>query len=154
MNIKIIFYFLGWVLNIEALLMLLPCVISLIYGDGQLYAFLVVMALCAVIGWLTTHKRPENTVFFAKEGFVAVALIWIVLSFFGALPFYVSREIPSMIDAMFETISGFTTTGASILNNVEGLSPSMLMWRSFTHWVGGMGVLVFILAILPLAGGG
>ncbi len=154
MNIKIIFYFLGWVLNIEALLMLLPCAVSLIYGDGQLYAFLIVMAVCAVIGWLTTHKRPENTVFFAKEGFVAVALIWIVLSFFGALPFCISSEIPSMVDAMFETISGFTTTGASILNNVEGLSPSMLMWRSFTHWVGGMGVLVFILAILPLAGGG
>ncbi|MCI8516628.1 MAG: TrkH family potassium uptake protein [Hungatella sp.] len=154
MNIKIIFYFLGWVLNIEGLLMLLPCAVSLIYGDGQLYAFLIVMALCALIGWLTTHRRPANTVFYAKEGFVAVALIWVVLSFFGALPFRISGQIPSMTDALFETISGFTTTGASILNNVEGLSPSMLMWRSFTHWVGGMGVLVFILAILPLAGGG
>ena len=154
MNIKIILYFLGWVLNIEALLMLLPCGVSLIYGDGQLPAFLIVMACCVVIGWFTTHRRPENTVFYAKEGFVAVALIWVVLSFFGALPFRISGEIPSMTDALFETISGFTTTGASILNNVEGLSPSMLMWRSFTHWVGGMGVLVFILAILPLAGGG
>lgn len=154
MNIKIILYFLGWVLNIEALLMLLPCGVSLIYGDGQLFSFLIVMAFCAAIGWFTTHRRPENMVFYAKEGFVAVALIWVVLSFFGALPFRVSGEIPSMTDALFETISGFTTTGASILNNVEGLSPSMLMWRSFTHWVGGMGVLVFILAILPLAGGG
>lgn len=154
MNIKIILYFLGWVLNIEGLLMLLPCAVSLIYGDGQLYAFLIVMALCAVIGWLTTHRRPDNTVFYAKEGFVAVALIWVVLSFFGALPFRISGQIPSMTDSLFETISGFTTTGASILNNVEGLSPSMLIWRSFTHWVGGMGVLVFILAILPLAGGG
>ena len=154
MNIKIIFYFLGWVLNIEALLMLLPCAVSLLYGDGQLWSFLLVMVLCVMIGWLTTHKRPENTVFYAKEGFVAVALIWVVLSFFGALPFYVSREIPSLTDALFETISGFTTTGASILTDVEGLSPSMLMWRSFAHWVGGMGVLVFILAILPLAGGG
>ena len=154
MNIKIIFYFLGWVLNIEALLMVLPCMVSLLYGDGQLLSFLGVMALCMVIGWLTTHKRPANMVFYAKEGFVAVALIWVVLSFFGALPFRISGQIPSMTDAMFETISGFTTTGASILTNVEGLSPSMLMWRSFTHWVGGMGVLVFILAILPLAGGG
>ena len=154
MNIKIIVYFLGWVLNIEGLLMLLPCAVSLIYGDGQLYAFLTVMALYALLGWLTTHKRPANTVFYAKEGFVAVALIWVVLSFFGALPFRISGQIPSMTDSLFETISGFTTTGASILNNVEGLSPSMLMWRSFTHWVGGMGVLVFILAILPLAGGG
>jgi len=91
MNIKIIFYFLGWVLNIEALLMLLPCAVSLLYGDGQLWSFLLVMVLCVMIGWLTTHKRPENTVFYAKEGFVAVALIWVVLSFFGALPFYVSR---------------------------------------------------------------
>lgn len=154
MNIGIIFYFLGWVLNIEALLMLLPCFVSLIYGDGRLGSFLAVMAVCGIIGWVTTHKRPNNTVFYAKEGFVAVALIWIVLSFFGALPFWISGEIPSLTDALFETISGFTTTGASILNNVEGLSPSMLMWRSFTHWVGGMGVLVFILAILPLAGGG
>jgi len=154
MNIKIIFYFLGWVLNIEALLMLLPCMISLIYRDGQLGVFLSVMALCLAIGWMTTHKKQENTVFYAKEGFVAVALIWIVLSFFGALPFWISGEIPSLTDALFETISGFTTTGASILNNVEGLSPSITMWRSFTHWVGGMGVLVFILAVLPLAGGG
>jgi len=154
MNIGIIFYFLGWVLNIEAVLMLLPCAVSLIYGDGRLWCFLAVMAMCFVIGWLTTHRRPKSSVFYAREGFVAVAVIWVVLSFFGALPFWISREIPSLADALFETISGFTTTGASILNNVEGLSPSMLMWRSFTHWVGGMGVLVFMLAILPLAGGG
>ncbi len=154
MNIGIIFYFLGWVLNIEAVLMLLPCAVALIYGDGQLKFFLMVMAMCLVIGWTTTHRRPKNTVFYAREGFVAVALIWVVLSFFGALPFWISGQIPSLADALFETISGFTTTGASILDNVEGLSQSMLMWRSFTHWVGGMGVLVFMLAILPLAGGG
>lgn len=154
MNIGIIFYFLGWVLIIEAVLMLLPCAVSLIYGDGCLLFFLAVMAVCLVIGWITSHKRPKNSVFYAREGFVAVALIWVVLSFFGALPFWLSGQIPSLTDALFETISGFTTTGASILNNVEGLSPSMLMWRSFTHWVGGMGVLVFVLAILPLAGGG
>lgn len=154
MNLKIVFYYLGWVMNIEAVLMILPCVVSLIYQDGCLPDFLLAMGMCAVVGWITVHKKPDDTVFYAREGFLTVALTWVALSFFGALPFWFSREIPSLTDAMFETISGFTTTGASILTNVEGLSPSMLMWRSFTHWVGGMGVLVFILAILPLVGGG
>lgn len=154
MNLKIVFYYLGWVMNIEAALMLLPCAVSVIYGDGRLSCFLMVMAMCLAIGWFTTHKKPKDTVFYAREGFLAVALTWVMLSFFGALPFWISGEIPSLIDAMFESISGFTTTGASILSDVEALSPSLLMWRSFTHWVGGMGVLVFILAILPLVGGG
>lgn len=154
MNLKIVFYYLGWVLNIEAGMMLLPCIISLIYGDGRLGSFLLSMALCLIIGWLSTHKKPKDAVFYAREGFLTVALAWVVLSFFGALPFWFSREIPSLIDAVFETISGFTTTGASILNDVEALSPSLMMWRSFTHWVGGMGVLVFMLALLPLVGGG
>ena len=100
-----------------------------------------------------SRKKPSNTVFYAKEGFVSVALSWIVLSIFGALPFYFSGEIPLFEDALFEVISGFTTTGASVLSDVEALSRCMLMWRSFTHWIGGMGVLVFILAVLPLAGG-
>ena len=154
MNLKIVFYYLGWVLNIEAVLMLLPCAVSLIYGDGMLPYFLVTMVICTVIGFMTAHKKPADTVFYAREGFLTVALTWVMLSFFGALPFWFSRQIPSLVDAMFETISGFTTTGASILSDVEALSPSLLMWRSFTHWVGGMGVLVFVLAILPLAGGG
>lgn len=154
MNLKIVFYYMGWVLNIEALLMILPCMVSLIYGDGLLKFFLIPMAMCAVIGWITSHKKPKDAVFYAREGFLVVSLTWVMLSFFGALPFWLSGEIPSMTDALFETISGFTTTGASILNNVEALSPSLLMWRSFTHWVGGMGILVFILAILPLTGGG
>ena len=154
MNLKIVFYYLGWVLNIEAVLMLLPCAVSLVYGDGMLPYFLVTMIICTVIGFMTAHKKPADTVFYAREGFLTVALTWVMLSFFGALPFWFSRQIPSLVDAMFETISGFTTTGASILSDVEALSPSLLMWRSFTHWVGGMGVLVFVLAILPLAGGG
>lgn len=154
MNLKIVFYYLGWVLNIEAVLMLLPCAVSLIYGDGMLPYFLVTMVICTVIGFMTAHKKPADTVFYAREGFLTVALTWVMLSFFGALPFWFSRQIPSLVDAMFETISGFTTTGASILSDVEALSPSLLMWRSFTHWVGGMGVLVFVLAILPLVGGG
>lgn len=153
MNTSIIIYILGWVLNFEAAFMLLPCVVALIYKETTGVYFLIVMALCSGLGWCATHRKPTNTVFYAKEGFVTVSLSWIVLSAFGALPFYISREIPSYTDAIFEVISGFTTTGASILSDVEALSQCMLFWRSFTHWVGGMGVLVFILAILPLAGG-
>lgn len=153
MNIKIVMYFLGWVLDIEAIFMVLPCAIALIYGESSGFYFLGLGIVCGVLGWLLSHKKPANTIFYAREGFVAVALSWIILSFFGALPFYMSGEIPLFEDALFEVISGFTTTGASILPDVEALSKCMLMWRSFTHWIGGMGVLVFILAVLPLAGG-
>lgn len=153
MNINIVLYFLGWVLKIEGILMALPCGIALIYQEKNGFYFLGVGLFCILAGWLLSRKRPENTVFYAKEGFVAVALSWIVLSIFGALPFFLSGEIPVFEDALFEVISGFTTTGASILSDVEALSRCMLMWRSFTHWIGGMGVLVFILAVLPLAGG-
>ena len=153
MNKKIIIYVLGWILNIEAVFMLPPCVVALIYKETSGIWFLAVAAVCGGIGFLCTRRKPSNMVFFAKEGFVSVALSWIVLSFFGALPFYFSKEIPVFEDAMFEVISGFTTTGASILPDVESLSKCMLFWRSFTHWIGGMGVLVFILSILPLAGG-
>lgn len=153
MNKKIIIYLLGWILNIEAVFMLLPCIVAMIYRESSGIWFLAIMAVCGILGLVLTHRKPDNMIFFAREGFVSVALSWIVLSFFGALPFYLSGEIPVFEDAMFEVISGFTTTGASILNNVEGLSKCMLMWRSFTHWIGGMGVLVFILSILPLAGG-
>ena len=154
MNIQIVFYFLGWVLNIEAVLLMLPILISLIFQDGCFLCFAAVAAGCGIAGRLMNFRKPENQVFYAKEGFVCVALSWIILSAAGALPFVISGQIPSFTDALFETISGFTTTGASILSDVEALSPSMLMWRSFTHWIGGMGVLVFMLAILPLAGGG
>lgn len=153
MNISIITYFLGWVLGIEGALMILPCIIALIYQETSGFYIAGVALFGIVVGWLLSHKRPANTIFYAKEGFVSVALSWIVLSFFGAMPFFISGEIPVLEDAFFEVISGFTTTGASILSNVEGLSKCMLMWRSFTHWIGGMGVLVFILAVLPLAGG-
>lgn len=153
MNIGIIFYFLGWVLGVEGVLMLLPCAIALIFQESAGWYFVGVGLVCGVLGWILGHKRPANTVFYAKEGFVSVALSWIVLSFFGALPFFLSREIPRFEDAMFEVISGFTTTGTSILPDVEALSHCMLVWRSFTHWIGGMGVLVFLLAILPMASG-
>lgn len=154
MNIAIIRYFLGWILNVEAVLMVLPLITALVYGEANGIYFLITLAICGGLGILATFRKPKRTAFYAKEGFVCVALSWIVLSIFGALPFYLSREIPYFEDALFEVISGFTTTGSSILTDVEALSHCMLLWRSFTHWVGGMGVLVFILAVLPLAGGG
>ena len=153
MNISIITYFLGWVLGIEGALMILPCIVALIYQETSGFYIAGVALASMIVGWLLSHKRPSNTIFYAKEGFVSVALSWIVLSIVGAMPFYISGEIPVFVDAFFEVVSGFTTTGASILSDVEALSKGMLMWRSFTHWIGGMGVLVFILAVLPLAGG-
>lgn len=153
MNLSIIMYFLGWVLKIEAVFMLLPCAIAVLCKESSGYYFLITGIVCAVLGWLLSHKKPDNTTFYAREGFISVALSWVVLSVFGALPFFLSGEIPRFEDAMFEIISGFTTTGSSILTDVEALSRCMLMWRSFTHWIGGMGVLVFILAVLPLVGG-
>lgn len=127
MNIKIVMYFLGWVLNIEAIFMLLPCTIALIYGETNGFYFLIIGIICGILGWLFSHKKPSNTIFYAREGFVSVAMSWIVLSFFGALPFYMSGEIPRFEDALFEVISGFTTTGASILPDVEALSKCTLM---------------------------
>lgn len=152
MNIQIVTYILGCVMQFEGAFLILPTIIGLIYKETAGWYFFGVMLLSLGLGFLTTRKKPKNMLFFAKEGFVAVALSWIVVSVIGALPFWLSGEIPSYVDALFETISGFTTTGASILNDVEALSHCMLFWRSFTHWVGGMGVLVFILAILPLSG--
>jgi len=152
MNTSIIRYILGHVLKIEFLLMLLPCLISLIYGESQGIAYLISAIICGTTGVLLTIKKPDNTTFYLKEGCVATALSWITLSIFGAFPFMLTGEIPSFVDALFETVSGFTTTGASILNDVEALSYTSLFWRSFTHWVGGMGVLVFLLAVIPLSG--
>ena len=153
MNFRIISHILGWVLLIESAFLLLPFLVGLLYGEQEAFAFLIAAVLCAAVGVLPVLKKPKNSVFFVKEGFVAVALSWISLSFFGALPFLFSGEIPSFTDAIFETVSGFTTTGSSILSDVEALSHASIFWRSFTHWIGGMGVLVFLLAILPMAGG-
>ncbi|MBQ3583945.1 MAG: TrkH family potassium uptake protein [Lachnospiraceae bacterium] len=153
MNTSIIRYILGQVMKVEALLMMLPCIVALIYGEQEGLTFLVVLLICGTLGFISSHKKPSSNVFYLKEGCVATALSWIVLSLFGALPFVLTGEIPSFTDAMFETVSGFTTTGASILTDVEALSHCSLLWRSFTHWIGGMGVLVFLLAIIPLSGG-
>ena len=148
-----IIYILGWILNVQALFMLLPLAAALIYGESQGWAYAVVAAACGGIGFLLTHKKPRNPSFFAREGFVATALSWIVMSAFGCLPFVLTGEIPRFIDALFETVSGFTTTGASILTDVEAMSRCSMLWRCFTHWIGGMGVLVFLLAVLPMVGG-
>ena len=153
MNYSIIFNIIGWVIKVEGFLMLFPALVALIYKENNIGIFFGCAAVYYAVGKLLTLKNPKDSRFYAREGFVAVALSWVVMSILGAIPFIISGEIPSCIDAVFEIVSGFTTTGASILVDVEALSHSMLFWRSFSHWIGGMGVLVFILAILPMAGG-
>jgi trk system potassium uptake protein TrkH len=148
MNSKMIVYVLGKVLLIGALLLCLPLLTALVYGESLL-PFLTPIAALAATGGLLGAKQPKCTVIYAKEGFFIVALSWLSLSVFGALPFYLMGEGLSFLDCLFETVSGFTTTGASIFPAVEHLSRGILFWRSFTHWVGGMGVLVFVLAVLP-----
>ena len=153
MNRSIIKYILGHVLKIEGLLLLLPCLISVIYSEKEGLWYLATAVVSFGLGWFMTRKKPDNKVFYLKEGCITTALSWIVLSFFGALPFWLTGEIPSFVNALFETVSGFTTTGASILSDVESLTHTTLLWRSFTHWIGGMGVLVFLLAIVPMSSG-
>lgn len=153
MNYRMILYVTGWVINFEAVFLLPAFLTGLIYRESAALSLLLTIFICLIIGFPLTRKRPQNTSIYAREGFVAVALSWIVLSALGALPFVFSGAIPSYIDALFETVSGFTTTGSSILPEVESMPKGLLFWRSFTHWVGGMGVLVFVMAVLPLAGG-
>lgn len=153
MNFSMIRYILGSILKLEAAFMLLPCITAIFYKESEGFVYLAVLGVAALLGQIMSFKKPSNTVFYLKEGCVATSLSWIVLSIFGALPFVFTGEIPSFTDALFETVSGFTTTGASILSDVESLSHCTMLWRSFTHWIGGMGVLVFLLAIIPLSGG-
>ncbi|MBR2527544.1 MAG: TrkH family potassium uptake protein [Blautia sp.] len=153
MNYSIIRYILGWILTISSGLMMIPLGTGIFYQEKETAAFVITILVSCVIGIALTRKKPQNQVFHNREGFVTVALSWITLSLIGSIPFVISRTIPNPIDALFETVSGFTTTGASILSDVEVLPRCMLIWRSFTHWIGGMGVLVFILCILPLTGG-
>lgn len=154
MNYSMIFYIIGWILNVEAVLMIPSVVVAALYKEKSGVVFAAVIVFSAAIGLFLVRKQPKNKVFYAREGCVTVALCWIIMSIVGALPFVLSGTIPSIIDALFETVSGFTTTGASILPEVEGLPHCILFWRSFTHWIGGMGVLVFLLCLLPLTGGG
>ncbi len=150
MNRRMIFNIVGKIVLVEAALFLLPTAVSLYYNESCTASFLISAAIAAAFGGLLVAiSKPDYRVIYAKEGYIVVALSWIALTMIGALPFTLSGEIPSYIDAVFETVSGFTTTGASILTNVEVLSKGLLFWRSFTHWVGGMGVLVFVMAIVP-----
>lgn len=151
MNYKMVAYVLSKVLLLEAALMALPMGYAFINNEECAIAFLVTVVVLVAVGSLLAFKQPKNTSIYAGEGFIVVALSWVLLSVFGAMPFVLSGAIPNPFDAFFETVSGFTTTGASILSDVEALEGGLLFWRSFTHWIGGMGVLVFILAILPLA---
>ena len=153
MNFGFITYIIGWILNFQGLFLLVPCIISMIYNEKSGFAFIISSIISFAVGFLFTRKKPRNRSFYAKEGFISVALGWIALSVSGALPFIISGEIPNIFNALFESISGYTTTGATILSDVESLSKCLLFWRSFTHWIGGMGVLVFVLCILPLADG-
>ena len=151
MNRRMICRVLGLILACEAALLILPTVAGLCYGESVTH-FLITMALSGALGFLLTRVKPYSDVIYAKDGFVVVSLGWVLMSMIGALPFVLSGDIPNYIDALFETVSGFTTTGASILEDVEGLSRGCMFWRSFTHWIGGMGVLVFIMAVLPMSG--
>ena len=153
MNHKMVRYTLGIILLFEAIFFLVPIITALCFSEWEaLKATAISAALCLAAAIPMSYKKPKNTKLFAKEGFVIVSLSWILLSAFGALPFVLSGVIPNYIDAFFETVSGFTTTGSSIIPSVEDIPKAMLIWRSFTNWVGGMGVLVFVMAILPLSG--
>ena len=149
MNYKIVSGTLGRLLWAEAVFLCLPLSVSLYYKENIYHIYLLTIGLLAAAGAVLNIPKPEKRTVYAREGFVIVALSWILLSFFGALPFVFSGEIPSVIDAMFEVVSGFTTTGATILVNIEAMSKSLLFWRAFTHWLGGMGIIVFVLAFLP-----
>lgn len=153
MNYSIIRYITGWVIFTISLFMLLPALVSFIYGESTAWIFVICAFVFGAIGYLLKFKKPSTRRFFAREGFIVASLSWIVLSLIAAIPFTLSGEIPFYIDAIFEVVSGFTTTGATILTNIEGLTRGMSFWRCFTNWLGGMGVLVFILAVMPHASG-
>lgn len=149
MNYRMVFYNTGRILLVEAALLVFPAIIAIIYNENTLISFALAIAALTVTGLIATHKRPTKTTIYAKDGYTIVALTWILMSLFGALPFYISGCIPNFIDAFFETVSGLTTTGATILRDVETLPKSLLFWRSFSNWIGGMGILVFVIAIMP-----
>ena len=154
MNYRSISFILGWLLIIEGIFLTLPLITALVYREAQVYSFLLSILICLAVGIVLIFLRPKKLVFNVREGFATVALSWIIMSLFGCLPFIFGGDIPNFTDALFETVSGFTTTGASILSNVEAMSYSCIFWRSFTHWIGGMGALVFLLAVIPIVSRG
>lgn len=153
MNYPMIRFVLSWVLKVEGLLLLIPCIISVVFHEWEGMIYLALAAAAILLGESVSWFRPANREIYQKEGFVAVGLSWLLMSCYGAVPFVLTREIPSYINALFEVVSGFTTTGSTILGDVEALSHTSLIWRSLTHWVGGMGVLVFVLMLIPAQNG-
>ena len=155
MNYRIILRTLGLLLVFEAVFMLVPAITALVYQEAQGWHFIIALAVCALVGFLGLRVKVKDQSIYSREGFMIVALSWIVMSLFGALPFWTSNCIPTYIDALFETVSGFTPTGSSILDGtqIESLPKCMQMWRSFSHWIGGMGVLVLMMVFMPLSGG-
>jgi trk system potassium uptake protein TrkH len=154
MNYSMVRYILFRLLRIVSAILLLPLIVALIYKEyDSALSFLLIIVVTSIVGFLGSMKRPANRVIYAKEGFTITALAWVVMSAIGAIPFVITGTIPNYIDALFETVSGFTTTGGSILTSVGGIEKSVQFWRTFTHWIGGMGVLVFLLAVVPMADG-
>ena len=153
MNYKMILHVLGSILVFEAGFMLVPLITAAIAWESEFFMFLISMGICLAVGLPLALKKPKDTTLYAKEGFIICSLSWIVMSVFGGLPFLLTGALTNPVDALFEAVSGFTTTGSTVFTAVEWLPRSVLIWRSFTHWVGGMGVLVFVMAFLPLAGG-
>ncbi len=150
MNFRMILYLTGQIMRVLGVCLLLPLLVSLIYNEpASRNAFAGTALVLILLGTLVTLKKPKNRDVYTREGMAVTAFTWILVSLFGACPFFFSGEIPNFADAIFEIVSGFTTTGSTILTNIEGMSKSCLFWRSFSHWLGGMGVLVFMLAILP-----
>ena len=154
MNFSVIKRTIGYILLFESVFFFVPMITAVCYWEKEFFSFLICSGICGALGGLCMIGKSKRLDFYAKEGFITVALAWIVISIFGCLPFVFSRAIPNFINALFETVSGFTTTGSTILSaeQIDGMAKSLLMWRSFTHWVGGMGVLVFVMAFLPLSG--
>lgn len=143
MNYRMIAYSIGRILIVIAATLAVPMVLSVFYGEGLVKTYLIPIMISLVLGAAASLKAPENKSFFVREGMVIVGVSWILISVIGALPFFIIGQIPNFIDAFFETVSGFTTTGSTILTDVEAMSKSLLFWRSLTHWLGGMGVLAF-----------
>ena len=151
MNYRLLGRILGKIMILESLLMIAPLVVSIVYSEGMrnILAFAVPILALALLGGLLQVPKPKRTSLYQKEGFALTALVWIVMTVFGAIPFVINGDIPNYIDACFEIMSGFTTTGASIISNITVISHSSLFWRSFSHWIGGMGILVFVLIFIP-----
>ncbi len=153
MNYGVVIYVLGWILKAEAGFMLFPFAVGIIYGEDSKWSYLITAALCLVVGFLLSFRKPKSGGLFLKEGFFVVALGWILMSVFGAIPFVLAGDIPHYMDALFEIVSGFSTTGATIIADVGVVSRAGIFWRSFSHLLGGMGVFVFLSALLPMLGG-